>query len=210
MTDMMLKKLGNGREYRSMVLEVRAAEDDSKMIVEGYATTFGKPYVLHETKNYKVMEQVDAHAFDNCDMSDVIFQYDHEGRVFARTRNKTLELSVDHKGLLVRADLSGTDEGKKLYQEIAGGYTDRMSFGFVVAEDKREYVEDVNAGTGTYTRTITKISKLYDVSAVSIPANDMTSISARKFSDGVIAEFEAERLLREKKKKLRLLMEVTK
>lgn len=210
MSDAILKKIGNGREYRSMVLEVRVAGDDDKMIVEGYATTFNEPYVLYKSKRYTFMEQVDANAFSDCDMSDVIFQYDHEGRVFARTRNKTLELSVDNKGLLVRADLSGTDEGKKLYQEIKGGYTDRMSFGFVVAEDRREYVEDVDADTVTYTRTITKISKLYDVSAVSIPANDATSISARKFGDGLIAEFEAERLRREKKKKLKLLMEVTK
>ena len=210
MTEKMQKKLDNGREYRSMTMAVRAAQDDSKLMVEGYATTFGEPYVLYESKNYKFLEQVDPHAFDECDMSDVIFQYDHEGRVFARTRNKTLELTIDSKGLLVRADLSGTDEGKKLHQEIAGGYTDRMSFGFVVAEDKREYIEDVNAGTVTYTRTITKISKLYDVSAVSIPANDMTSISARKFSDGVISEFESERICREKKKKIKLMMEVAK
>ena len=209
MTDKMQRKLDNGREYRSMTLEVRAAGNDGEMIVEGYATTFAQAYVLYEAKGYKVLEQVDPHAFDECDMNDVIFQYDHEGRVFARTRNKTLELSVDSKGLLIRADLSGTDEGRKLYQEIAGGYTDRMSFGFVVAEDKREYVTDNDAGTETCTRTITKISKLYDVSAVSIPANDMTSISARKFSDGVIAELEAERLRQEKRKKLKLLLEVT-
>ena len=210
MTDKMQKKLDNGREYRSMVLEVRAAANDDEMIVEGYATTFNQPYTLYEYGNYRVLEQVDARAFDECDMDDVIFQYDHEGRVFARTRNKTLELTIDKKGLLIKADLGGTDEGKKLYQEIKGGYTDKMSFGFVVGESKREYTEDNENGTETCLRTITKISKLYDVSAVSIPANDMTSISARKFSDGVISELEAERLHREKKKKLRLLLEVTK
>lgn len=209
MTEKMKLKLENGREYRSLTMQVRTAGKDS-MIVEGYATTFNQPYELYSYGGFTLVEQVDPHAFDECDMSDVIMQYDHEGRVFARTRNKTLELTVDEKGLLIKADLSGTDEGRKLYQEIAGGYTDRMSFGFVVGEDRREYVEDHETGNETCTRTITKISKLYDVSAVSIPANDMTSISARRFGDGVIAELKAERLIREKKKKLKLLLEVSK
>ena len=132
-------------------------------------------------------------------------QYDHEGRVFARNKNGTMALQTDAVGLKVTADLSGTEIGRQLYQEIKGGYTDKMSFSFVVEEDKRE--TSVEGETETITRTITKISKLYDVSAVSLPANDMTSISARRFSDGVIGEIKAERLERAKKK-LKLLLEV--
>ncbi len=196
----------NSREYRSMVVEVKTNEDE--FIVEGYATTFNEPYTLWESRDYKVVEQISPSAFDECDMSDVIMQYDHNGRVFARTRNNTLSLSVDSKGLFIRANLGGTDEGKRLYQEIKGGYTDKMSFGFVVAEDERTVKEDLENDFETVTRTITKISKLYDVSAVSIPANDMTSISARKFSDGAIAELEAERLKRAKLKLRIKLMEV--
>ena len=202
MTEKQMNKLNSGREYRSMVLEVRQAENtNDEMIVEGYATTFNQPYVLWEGRDYKVLEQVSPNAFDGCDMSDVIFQYDHTGRVFARTKNNTLELSIDSKGLLVRANLGGTDEGKKLYQEIKDGYTDKMSFGFIVAEEEKVSAYDYDNDFETITRTITKISKLYDVSAVSIPANDMTSISARSYSDGVIAELEAERL---KKARLKL------
>ena len=104
------------------------------------------------------------------------------------------------------ADLGGTDIGRQLYQEIKGGYTDKMSFGFIVEEDTREKTMD-DTNTETITRTITKIKKLFDVSAVSIPANDMTSVSARRYADGVIDGIKAERLERAKKK-LKLYLEV--
>lgn len=208
LNDKQLNKLENGREYRAMVMEVRAVDGtEENMIVEGYATTFNQPYLLYDGRYYKVIEQIAPTAFTECDMSDVIMQYDHAGRVFARTRNSTLTLTVDAIGLKVTADLSGTDIGRQLYQEIKGGYTDKMSFGFVVAEDQRTSVVDHETDVETVTRTITKIKKLYDVSAVSIPANDMTSISARRFADGVIDEIKAERLERAKKK-LKLMLEV--
>ena len=203
-----LRKIENGREYRTMTMSVRTAGDDNgEMIVEGYATTFNQPYLLYDWRDYKVMEQIHPDAFKDCDMTDVIMQYDHEGRVFARNKNGTLTLSVDTTGLKVTADLSGTDLGRQLYQEIKGGYTDKMSFGFTVAEDQRVSVVDREKNVETVTRTITKIKKLYDVSAVSIPANDGTSISARRTADGVIEQIKAERLERAKNK-LKLLLEV--
>lgn len=208
LNDKQLNKLENGREYRAMVMEVRAVDgNEESMIVEGYATTFNQPYLLYDGRYYKIIEQIAPTAFEGCDMADVIMQYDHKGRVFARTRNGTLSLTVDSVGLKVTADLSGTDIGRQLYQEIKGGYTDKMSFGFVVAEDQRTSVVDHENDVETVTRTITKFKKLYDVSAVSIPANDMTSISARRFADGVIGEIKAERLERAKKK-LKLMLEV--
>lgn len=208
LNDKQLKKLADGREYRSMAVELRTLEDND-MTVEGYATTFNKPYLLYEEPGFKVYEQIDARAFDECDMRDVIMQYDHKDRVYARTRNNTLMLTVDEWGLLIRAYLGGTDIGKQLYQEIKGGYTDKMSFGFIVAESKRESVMNSETGEVVVTRTITKIKKLFDVSAVSIPANDMTSISARDYFNGVIEEIKAERLKRANKiKKIKLLMEV--
>lgn len=204
----LLRKIEGGREYRTMTISVRAAGDDNgEMIVEGYATTFNQPYLLYDWRDYKVMEQIHPDAFKDCDMSDVIMQYDHEGRVFARNKNGTLALAVDSVGLKVTADLSGTDLGRQLYQEIKGGYTDKMSFGFTVAEDQRVSVVDREKNVETVTRTITKIKKLYDVSAVSIPANDGTSISARRTADGVIEQLKAERLERAKNK-LKLLLEV--
>lgn len=195
--DKILEKIENGRQYRNMVLEIKENEDASEQgafLVRGYATTYNEPYTLFGSDDYEVREQVDPHAFDEADMSDVIMQYDHEGRVFARISNNTLSLTSDEHGLLIEADLGGTTIGRQLYEEIKGGYTSKMSFGFTVTEDT---LDEVNDGEKTvYLRTITKIGKLYDVSAVSLPANDATEISARSFCDGVIAKAEAERLLK--------------
>ena len=199
-------KLDEGRQYR----RVMGIELGDEMVVEGYASTFNEPYELYRDGEYVVYEQIDARAFDDADMSDVIMQYNHEGRVFARNSNGTLTLTPDEKGLRIRADLGGTEIGRQLYEEIKGGYTDKMSFGFRVGEDKREITE--TAENIMVMRTITKIEKLYDVSAVSIPANDATSISARSSGEGVIAEVKQELLAQEQrerqKQKIRILTEV--
>ena len=194
----------NNREYRNMKIAVRAiqeGEDEERKIVTGYASTFGEPYLLYKGRGWQLWEVVDAGAFDDTDMSDVIMQYDHEGRVFARTRNNTLDVGVDDKGLKITADLGGTEIGRELFEEIAGGYTDRMSFGFVVSGEFEEQRDDAETGVTIYTRHITAVGKLYDVSAVSIPANDGTSIGADAtarsidhLTDGVIERIQAERL----------------
>ena len=190
------------REYRNLTVEARAIEDqgDEKRIVTGYASTFDEPYVLYDGDGWKYLEVVDRGAFDNTDMSDVIMQYDHRGRVFARTRNNTLTVTPDDKGLFIEADLGGTEIGRELYEEIRGGYTDRMSFGFTVNGEFEEY-EKTEEGVALYTRHITSVEKLYDVSAVSLPANDGTSIEADattrsigNLTDGVIERIQAERL----------------
>ena len=203
-----MDRIKAGTQYRNLVLEIRDS-DDSEMIVEGYATTFNQPYQLYADSNMVINEQIDARAFDEAQLSDVIFQYNHEGRVFARTRNDTLEITPDEKGLFIRADLSGTEEGRKLYEEIKGGYTDRMSFGFTVAEDR---TDKTGEDPRTYLRTITKIGRLFDVSAVSIPANDFTEISARSYVDGILDREKAEAFAAEQrerqKQKIRILMEV--
>lgn len=177
------------REYRRIELMGFRAADDGQKIVEGYATTFNQPYELWRDpdKNMIVREQVDRNAFAETDLRDVIMQYDHEGRVFARVKNHTLTLTPDDHGLLIRADLGGTEIGRQLYEEINGGYTDKMSFGFTVAADRRERFKDAD-GNNVLLRTITSIGKLFDVSAVSLPANDATEISARGISDGLITE----------------------
>ena len=204
----------NEREYRLIAvgaIEVREEEDGAK-IVEGYATTFDQEYRLWGDAHYEVLESIDRHAFDDADMSDVIMQYDHEGRVFARRSNGTLQLDADDHGLKIRADLGGTEIGRQLYEEIRGGYTTKMSFGFTVGKQERTEETDEEAGKITVHRKITGIKKLYDVSAVSLPANDATEISARNFGEGVIAEIEQEKRAMEarerQKTKIKLLMEV--
>ena len=190
------------REYRNMILEIKSESDD--MMVEGYASTFNQPYILCDYDNFRIREQVDPHAFDETDMSDVIMQYDHEGRVFARKSNNTLTVMPDDHGLLINARLGGTTIGRQLYEEIKGGYTNKMSFGFTVTG---ETWEDSKGDDGVVEslRTITRVGKLYDVSAVSLPCNDMTSISARSVSDGAIERIKAERLAAEKRMKVELL-----
>lgn len=191
------------REYRNMTMAVREAEAESEetedMTVEGYATTFNEPYTLYEDNDIIYREQVDPDAFTETDMDDVIMQYDHEGRVFARTANETLSLNVDDKGLFIRANLGGTEIGRNLFEEIRGGYTDKMSFGFIVDKDE-ELRTDAEDGRVDILRTITGISKLYDVSAVSIPANNGTSIGAetRSLIDGAINQIQTERSEAEK------------
>jgi len=186
------------REYRNLA-EVLAPSEDEKL-VRGYATTFEEPYLLYSDGSYELWEVVDRHAFDKTDVSDVIMQYDHEGRVFARTKNGTLTLAADDHGLLIEANLGGTAIGRELYEEIKGGYTNKMSFGFTVRGD--DWDRKMENGIEISTRRITDIGKLYDVSAVSIPANDATEISARSLADGEIAKLTAERLEREKKEAL--------
>lgn len=167
------------REYRKMNIAIRAPEEgeEGNKIVEGYASTFNQQYELYSFDNVTVFETVEPDAFAECDMSDVIMQYDHAGRVFARNSNGTLKLSTDEHGLKVTADLAGTQMGRDLYEEIRGGYTDKMSFGFTIREKAREIIENED-GTVTVLQRLTKIKKLYDVSAVSIPANPNTSISS--------------------------------
>ena len=168
-------KLAGGTQYRDFA----ALEPQDEMVVEGYATTFDSPYLLWRDGEYEVWEKVDRNAFDEANMTDVVMQYNHEGRVFARNSNGTLTMNADEHGLHVRALLGGTELGRQLYEEIKGGYTNKMSFGFTVDEDKQEIVEEGNSVR--ITRTILKIGRLYDVSAVSIPANDGTNISARAY-----------------------------
>lgn len=198
-------RLNDGREYRSIVMEAR----EDNMTVEGYATTFNQPYLLWDDGEIRVYEQIASGAFDACDMADVIMQYNHQGRVFARTRNNTLQLTIDSVGLKIRALLQGTDLGRQVYEEVKGGYTDKMSMGFRVEEDERVETRDPSSGIWIITRTIKKVKKLYDVSAVSMPANDMTSISARMLADGAIEAVAAERLRRDtQRQKIKTMLEV--
>lgn len=190
----------NDREYRNLMLEIRTPEEGEpeqrEMIVEGYASTFNEPYTLYEDKDFRFQEVVDQNAFANTDTSDVIMQYNHEGRVFARTSNNTLSITPDDQGLFISANLGGTEAGRNLYEEIRGGYTNKMSFGFTVDGDEEVRTSEPD-GFITITRRITSVQKLYDVSAVSIPANDATSISVRTLTDGVIEKVKAERLEKE-------------
>lgn len=169
------------REYRALAAPLMAANTnkriDTEYYVEGYATTFNQPYTLWEFEDgTKYYEMIDRHALDDADMSDVIMQYDHEGRVFARQSNKSLIIEPNDQGLFIAADLGRTDLARGLHQDISAGMITKMSWAFMVAEDSYD--------RETHTRTILRVKKVYDVSAVSIPANDATNIAARNFASG--------------------------
>ena len=193
----------DNREYRAILnpfsMAVSEKRFDSDFYVEGFATTFDKPYLLYEWDGVKYYEVIDRHALDEADLSDIIMQYDHSGKVFARNKmgaNKqpTLIAEPQDAGFFMAADLSLTEASKRMYEEITTGLIYQMSWAFVVSEDS--YDRD------THTRRILKVKKVYDVSAVSIPANADTEISARSFLDGVIEVEKQE--LQERQKQLEL------
>ncbi|MFG6330872.1 MAG: HK97 family phage prohead protease [Lachnospiraceae bacterium] len=195
------------REYRTMIQPLLIPQGtkekriDTDFYVEGYATTFDKPYLLYEYDGQKYFERIDRNALVGADMSDVIMQYDHTGKVLARLSNKTLGVEVTESGLFTFADLSKSRAAQDMFEEIKNGLITKMSWAFRVTEDS--YDRD------TRTRTILKVAKVYDVSAVSIPANGDTEISARSYFDGVIEREQQERLERRKQiLKIKLMMEV--
>ena len=187
------------REYRSISLtEFRTEKtEDNEYIVEGYATTFGDEYVLWDEGDVQYKEVIDRDAFDGADMKDVVFLYNHEGMVYARTRNGSLSLSIDDHGLKVRANLGLTEAARQMWETINAGLVDQMSWAFTVKEQKYN--------KQTHLRTITKVKKAYEVTAVTFPANPATEIATRSYLDGVIESERAERLeLRKRQLALKL------
>ena len=196
-------KLKNEMQVRALQVFASAPEAkrlDSNYYVEGYAARY-EPYVLWEDEDGPIYERFERGCFDGCDMSDIIFQLNHQGTVMARQSNGSLIVEPDESGLFTAADLSRTEAARRLYEEISTGMITKMSWGFIVGD----YYYDKD------TRTIvhTKVKKIFDVSAVSIPANQNTEINARSWVDGVIdlaARSEAE--LDERRRRLRLKIKI--
>ena len=191
------------REYREM--ELRAIQDGEQYIVEGHAATFD-PYVLYENDGIQYKEQILPTAFDEADLSDVVFRIDHVGRVYARSSAGTVSVWTDEKGLANRTDLSKTQKAREVFADIEAGNYPQMSFAFTVADDHYD--------RATHTRVIERIAKVFDVSPVSFPANPNTDlyVATRDYFNGVIEMEKAERLERERRekqiKKIKLLSEV--
>lgn len=183
------------RDFKITSIETRKNDDDTEsLVIEGVPCVFDTETVLYKGKYWEFREKIDKEAFKEADMTDVIFNYNHGGRVFARTRNNSLKLEVKSDGLHMKATLKKQDRGhEELYSDIQSGLVDKMSFAFTVKESKFEVIENKEEPT-IEIRTITKIDKLYDVSAVDIPAYDSTSISARKAFNAESKEREAESL----------------
>lgn len=169
---------------------------ESDHYVEGYATNY-EPYVLYEDADGPIFEQFEEGCFDGCGMSDIIYQLNHQGTVFARMSNGSLIVEPDHKGLFVAADLGRTEAARRHYEEIATGMITKMSWGFILGE----YYYDRAARTIRHK----SVKKIFDVSGVSIPANNNTEINARSWADGVIdLAARSEAALDERRRRLRL------
>lgn len=181
----LIEKGWNLRNFQNFELRAKeeSEENPNEMTIEGVACVFDSETTLFEWDGVEYKEKVDKNAFAEADISDVIFNYNHGGRVYARTRNDSLHLEVKEDGLHVLISLNPEDEGhKQLYRDIKNGLIDKMSYAYTVSEE----AYDVD----THLRTVLKIKKLYDVSAVDIPAYDSTSISARSVLDLEKSEME--------------------
>lgn len=190
----------NDREYRNLgAFEKRDEGDEKNYIVSGYASTF-EPYLLFEDMGVQFYERIEPTAFDNADMSDVVFLRDHEGQVLARTKNGLIELKTDAHGLFTRTNLGATEAAREMFEDIDVGNYSQMSFSFVVEPETDVYEEKGE----TITRIITRVKKVYDVSAVAFPANPGTDIgvSFRSNFDGVIEKRTAERLKAERQREI--------
>lgn len=195
-----MPQLPGERQYRSMMPLAIVGEGVSKRFdtdyyVEGYASTFNDPYTLYKYGDWEYVEIIDPDAFRDADMSDIIMQFDHQGKVYARMSNHTLIVEPDKHGLFVAADLGKTTNSRMMWEDIDAGLVTRMSWGFTIAPDGISYVDDESQHRTT--ATITKVTKIFDVSAVSLPADPNTEISARSLYDGAIERVQEERLLRE-------------
>ena len=192
----------DNREYRSMEMRIFDAEDGSDGYkVEGYASTF-QPYVLFTRDGVDYSEVIDRNAFDEADLSDVVFRFDHEGRVYARSSAGSLTVNTDEHGLGISADLSRSQTAREAFEDIRAGNYPKMSCAFTVAESEFD--------KATHTRAIHRIAKVFDVSPVSFPANPTTelSVSTRDYFNGVIEMEKAERLEAEKRERQKQIIKI--
>ncbi len=192
------------KEIRKLDLQFRAEDtEDGKMEIKGYAAVFNSP------ETYSYTEVISDRAFDEADMSDVVLRYNHNDSfmVLARTRNDSLKLNVDEKGLFIDATLQDdiTDH-RNIFNAIKSGLIDKQSFAFTIDEDDYDYDTD--------TRTITKIGRVYDVSVVDQPFYNATDVSVARSENDEFLERrnelrkqeeekrEKQKALEEKKKEL--------
>lgn len=180
-------KFKNEAQTRAIVLSPTAAAEkrfDTDYYVEGIAARY-EPYVLWDDGDWgKTYERFEPGCFDTTDMSDVIFQFDHAGRVFARNTNNTLIVEPTAEGLFMAADLSKTERARDIHGDIVAKMLTKMSWRFRCGD----YYIERTEGSKDVTIVHTRIAKIYDVSVVSIPANDDTEINARDFIHGVMEE----------------------
>lgn len=154
---------------RTYDVEFRKQEESRE--VEGYAVVFNSTTDLGW-----FTEEIDPHAFDNTDMSNVYLLGNHdENIVLAGTSNNSLKLDINEKGLYQRANVIDTSVGEDWLKLVKNGLINKQSFAFTIADGGEEWVER----DGKEHRIIRSIDKLFDVSLVTYPAYSDTSAFAR-------------------------------
>lgn len=174
------RKINNGEvELRCQLSDVRIEQREGESggrAVTGYAAKYG---TWSEPICGWFMEQIRAGAFDECDMADAIMCFNHNvDDILARTTSGTLTLSVDEVGLRFEFDAPNTTTGNNMVELLRRGDISQCSFRFVVGQDEWIYADESN-GLKYDQRTITKVSKLYDVALVVYPAYKDTEASVR-------------------------------
>ena len=193
-----MKMNNENRVQRFFDIKARSANDDSKMVLEGYALKFEK-----ETELWKGFKEVIRKgALDNTDISRVFLLFNHNDDVIlAGTSNNSLELQVDDIGLKFRAELVDTQTSKEVYTLAKQGLLTKCSFSFRTAKNGYKYsrIDDKNE-----LGEIVDIETLYDVAVVTYPAYDDTEVYAR---DIKALEREHERINEERANKAKERME---
>lgn len=168
------------RRNFSFPIRAEKKQDDNN---ESKYTLYGLPIIYESKTNIGWFEEViDKGALDNTDLKDVRFLVNHDSSKIplARSRNNnansTMRLKITDKGLEIEVDLDvkNNSEAKNLYSAINRGDISGMSFMFEI--DGYEW-EDLNSDNPT--KHITKIARVYEVSAVTFPAYEETEIYAR-------------------------------
>jgi HK97 family phage prohead protease len=161
------------KETRFSTIAKREGEEENKMVVEGYAIVFDEETLIGDEER-GFIEVIDKNALANTNVKDVPFKYNHNDTtlILARTRNGSLSLEVDEKGLKIRAELIDTTSNRDIFKCIEAGLLDKMSFAFTVKSQSWDKSGKLPK------RTITGIDRLFDVSVVDLPAYDQTSIQA--------------------------------
>ncbi len=201
-----IENLMNNKEVQFRRFDIRAQkkeDEEDTMLIQGTPIVFEKETCLYKTKGFELHEIIDRNACDDADISDVILNINHCGRVYARTRNDSLKLGIDEDGMQIEAIVKKNDDGRRaLYNDLSEGLLDRMSFAFKIKEKEETYIENAD-GNDIVVCRITKIEKIYDVSIVDIPAYDETSVSARRLFDAV-----SKRMISEREAKRKLAMKI--
>jgi len=183
------------RRFTTGAVELRSDIDGAgnvvKRKVRGYAAVFGAESENLGGDSYRMIEKIEAGAFDEALKDDVRALFNHDANlILARSKNGTgtLTLGTDERGLWYEFEAPDTQAGRDLMVSLQRGDVDQSSFAFTVSREGQKWEEETRDGVTTARRTITKVSRLYDVSPVTYPAYADASVALRSLDEHKQAE----------------------